>query len=339
MNHEQFQVLLDELAQEAGVGQEVLGEVLARISLRAPEETSRVEVSAGNPAARRPVDQRAIPQGTVSKAVKALKEKGLLEDGEKLLWGPDGGRPLAPLRLGSGYAIAGVSVVQWREEPRQVVTALLGLDGTRVLGITRSPAERWDQVAGLILEHLSSLKKGCDQSGRARGLKPLRIFGVGIEVGSPVYNGEVMPHARDASTPPIQLADELHRLLDTDGSFDQPVPVIVENDVNALAVLAIHKSTTPSRTWWWSVSSTRESVAAPGHGRPVAPRGQWAGHGNRASCRRLPARLGRTTTKPEQRQRHGVPRFRCALLLRAAWSRGYPCPAAPHTGNARRCRP
>ena len=67
------------------MGQEVLGEVLARVSLKAPEETSRIAIAAGNPAARRPVDQRAIPQGTVSKAVKALKDEGLLEDGEKLL--------------------------------------------------------------------------------------------------------------------------------------------------------------------------------------------------------------------------------------------------------------
>ena len=76
MNHEPFQVMLDTLAKKVGVGQEVLGEVLARVSLKAPEETSRIAIAEGNPAARRAVDQRAIPQGTVSKAVKALKTKG-----------------------------------------------------------------------------------------------------------------------------------------------------------------------------------------------------------------------------------------------------------------------
>ena len=34
----------------------------------------------------------------------------------------------------------------------------------------------------------------------------------------------------------------LHRLFDADPGFGQPVPVIVENDVNALAVLAIHQA-------------------------------------------------------------------------------------------------
>ena len=70
------------------MGQEVLGEVLARVSLGAPEETSRIAIAAGNPAARRAVDQRAIPQGTVSKAVKALMDEGLLEAGERRLVQP-----------------------------------------------------------------------------------------------------------------------------------------------------------------------------------------------------------------------------------------------------------
>src|ERR1022692_2443035 len=102
MIHDLFQDLLDTLTKSSGIGQEVLGEVLARTSLRAPAETSRVEIAAGNPNARRPVDQRAIPQGTVSKAVKALKAEDLLEDGETFLKNQEG-RPLSPLRLGSAY--------------------------------------------------------------------------------------------------------------------------------------------------------------------------------------------------------------------------------------------
>ena len=241
MNHEQFQAMLDDLAREAGVGQEVLGEVLARVSLKAPEETSRIEIAAGNPAARRPVDQRAIPQGTVSKTVRELKKEGLLEDGEKLLRSPDG-RLLEPLRLGSRYTIAGVKVTQSREQPRQVTTALFGLDGSRVLGTTRHPVGDWDQAAEVIHDHVASLKSACDQKRAACELEPSRMLGVGIEIGSPVHNGEVMPHLSDRSRPPIALAASLHRLFEADPSFGQPVPVIVENDVNALAVLAIHQA-------------------------------------------------------------------------------------------------
>lgn len=240
MQHDQFQDLLDTLVRRSGIGQEVLGEVLARTSLRAPDETSRVQISKGNPAARRPVDQRPIPQGTVSKAVKALMEEGLLEDGEKVLR-TSGGRTLSPLRLGSLYATAGVKIVLAEERPSHVTTALLGLDSSRVLGIEHDTADNWDQVAELVHRHVISLKKSRDQERASHGLEPLRLFGVGVEVGAPVYNGEVMPQATGSSRTPIPLAGKLHSLFEADPAFDRPVPVIVENDVNALAVLATHQ--------------------------------------------------------------------------------------------------
>jgi predicted NBD/HSP70 family sugar kinase len=239
--HDQFQELLDALVKhsDSGVGQEVLGEVMARTSLRAPEETSRVEISRANPTARRPADQHEIPQGTVSKAVKALMDEGLLEDGEKLLRNP-GGRTLSPLRLGSLYATAGVKVVQAKEQPRHMTTALVGLDSSRVLGITHDAADSWDQVADLICRHVTSLKNDCDRDRAGLGLQPLRMLGVGIEVGAPVCDGQVMPLSRDRSRHPVPLAEKLNRLFEADPDFG-PIPVIVENDVNALAVLAIHE--------------------------------------------------------------------------------------------------
>ena len=50
-----------------------------------------------------------------------------------------------------------------------------------------------------------------------------------------------MPLSRDRSRHPVPLADKLHRLFEADPGFGAPVPVIAENDVNALAVLAIHQ--------------------------------------------------------------------------------------------------
>jgi predicted NBD/HSP70 family sugar kinase len=240
IQHDQFQELLDTLVKRSGVGQEVLGEVMARTSLRTPEETSRVEISAGNPTARRPVDQREIPQGTVSKAVKALMDEGLLEDGEKLLRNPEG-RTLSPLRLGRLYATAGVKIAQARERPRHVTTALFGLDSTRVLGTAHDAADSWDQAADLIHRHVMSLKSACDRDRASHGLPPLRMLGVGIELGAPVYHGQIMPLSRDPARQPVPLAEKLHCLFQADPGFGRPIPVIVENDVNALTVLAIHQ--------------------------------------------------------------------------------------------------
>ena len=162
MQHDQFQDILDALVKESVVGQEVLGEVLARASLQAPKETSRLEISAGNPTARRPRDQRALPPGTVSRAVNALMTGGLLEAGETYRQ-TRGGRTLAPLRLGRGYAIAGVKVEHEKGQPRHVTTALLGLDSTQTLGTLSGTADSWDDVADLVHRHVVSLKKRCDK--------------------------------------------------------------------------------------------------------------------------------------------------------------------------------
>ena len=61
------------------------------------------------------------------------------------------------------------------------------------------------------------------------------------KLGAPVYNGQVMPLSRDGPGHPVPLADKLHRLFEADPGFDRPVPVIAENDVNALAMLTIHQ--------------------------------------------------------------------------------------------------
>jgi len=261
IQHDQFQQLLDTLVKRSGVGQEVLGEVMARTSLRTPEETSRVEISAGNPTARRPVDQREIPQGTVSKAVKALMDEGLLEDGEKLLRNPEG-RTLSPLRLGRLYATAGVKIAQAGERPRHVTTALFGLDSTRVLGTAHDAADSWDQAADLIHRHVTSLKSACDRDRASHGLEPLRMLGVGIELGAPVYDGQIMPLSRDPDRQPVPLAEKLQCLFQADPGLGDPSRLSSRTTSTPWRYWPSTRSTTPIQISWWSASSTRESAAA-----------------------------------------------------------------------------
>jgi predicted NBD/HSP70 family sugar kinase len=68
------------------------------------------------------------------------------------------------------------------------------------------------------------------------------MFGVGVEVLEPVHAGKVMLPASRGLRSPVQLSAEVHRLIEADPSFDgRPVPVVVENTCNALAVLGIHE--------------------------------------------------------------------------------------------------
>lgn len=243
--HQGFQDLLDRLISDSGVSQEVVGTVLARTSLMAPAETTRVDIAEGNRAARRLVDQRDIPQATVSKAVKALREEGLLEDGKTFILSKEN-RPLMPLRLGRGLAIAGVHVAQKDKKPTAVTTILVGLDSsfehTKALNgnVPDSGDDGWSHAADLVLRQVVDLKEVLDKQRADEGKAPVRLFGVGVEVGAPVQDGEIVPILSKQKS--VDFATKLRQLFDEANGGDLAVPIVVENDVNALAVLAIHEA-------------------------------------------------------------------------------------------------
>lgn len=221
--------------------------VLARTSLRAPADTTRIEIAEGDRAARRPVDQRDMPQATVSKAVKALKDEGLLEDGETFILSKEN-RPLMPLRLGRGLVIAGVHIAQEGNSPTSVTTAFVGLDSSQDYAKplhadvpkANGNGDSWSHAAELVLRQVVQLKEVIDKERANEGKEPVRLFGVGVEVGAPVHDGEIVPVlGRQRS---IDFAAKLRQLFQEANDSDFAVPIVVENDVNALAVLAIHEA-------------------------------------------------------------------------------------------------
>ncbi|MDQ1743905.1 MAG: hypothetical protein QOE23_2244, partial [Pseudonocardiales bacterium] len=165
--HEAFEFLLNRLAPSSQVGSDVLGEVLARVSEKAPHEVSRKEIALAKSRPNRP-PAREIPQGTVSKAVKALLHEGLIEDGDTVLWSQEG-RVLAPLRLGRRYVIAGVEITLHDGQPVTITTVLTGLDGTLLLAkVARlDPDEtRWHALAGLVYDEVASLQRDYERQCR-----------------------------------------------------------------------------------------------------------------------------------------------------------------------------
>ena len=81
-----------------------------------------------------------------------------------------------------------------------------------------------------------------NQERATRGRPPLLLFGVGVVVAAPVLDGELMRFSPDTPKPSVPLADKLRLLFESDADFDYAIPVILENDCNALAVLAIHQT-------------------------------------------------------------------------------------------------
>ncbi|WP_139830922.1 ROK family protein [Mycobacterium paraense] len=241
-SHTAFQDELNALVKESGVGQEVFGMVLARTSLRAPDETSRWHLERGSDA--RPVDRRVLPQATVSKAVKALTTRGFLEEGTTHQKSGDG-RAVAPLRFGQRILIAGVHVEQRRKLPRTITVALVGLDTTRVLmekshALEAADEQGWEGAAQAIQHLVIELKEALDEARKAEGSEPFALFGVGVDIGAPVYNGKIVPVPGLADHHTVVDFQKALQQAFTD-ELGQSVPVVVENDVNALAVLAIHE--------------------------------------------------------------------------------------------------
>ena len=228
------------------MGQEVFGMVLARTSLRAPAETSRWHLEKGDLQAR-PDDRRILPQATVSKAVRVLLQTGLLEEGQ-LHQKSDDGRPVMPLRFGRNLVIAGVHIEQRRNTPCAITVALVGLDSSLVFKTGnysfRAPSkgDPWSFVAEKIHLHVLDLLSEIAEDRVCAELPPVELFGVGVEVGAPVHRGRVMPVPGSVITDPIDFTGTLHKLFSTASPTGSAVPVVVENDVNALAVLAIHQA-------------------------------------------------------------------------------------------------
>jgi len=249
VTHKQFQDRLNRLVTASKVGQEVFGEVLARTAREAPDDTTRQRIGEANPEARRPLDRRQISQATVSKAVKALLQEGLLDEtrsSSSPIRNEDGRRPLSALRLGRRFVVAGVDVQLKKKAPKYVTTALIGLDSTRVLRADRAEVvsnkggDRWEDAAQLVCSQVEAL---LGELNEARQLVDDRatdfeIFGIGIEIGAPVNNGKVM--VEHGGKEPIDFKSILREVLAERGH--DTVPVLVENDVNALAVLAAREA-------------------------------------------------------------------------------------------------
>jgi predicted NBD/HSP70 family sugar kinase len=246
VSHQKFQDRLNRLVTESKVGQEVFGEILARAARQAPDDTTRVHIGEADPSARRSVDQRQIPQATVSKAVTALLRVGLLEEGKNPIRSVDG-RPLSSLRLGRRFVIAGVDIQLCKRTPKYVTTALIGLDSTRVLTNRRDEVpdkgpDRWESAAQLVRRQLDLLLEDLNKARELvdEDLTEFEVFGIGVEIGAPVKSGEVML-VRSVNEETIDFASKLRSALSEKNS--RPTgPVLIENDVNALAVLAAREA-------------------------------------------------------------------------------------------------
>jgi predicted NBD/HSP70 family sugar kinase len=208
------------------VGVDAIGRVLGRVMIASPEATPQVDIATGAMLAH----PKALSLATVGRAVGALAEAGFVcrEDPK-----PDRpGRPVVPIRLGSeNWVLVGVHLDYEEDIVRGITAVVTTLDGECLADRTqrftgRSPKMLNDVVAPTVAT-LKRLTENLPES--------MEILGVGIEVGAQVRSDQVVAEVRHGST---NLGEQISKALDG-------TPVVVENDVNALAIRSMYVSEFP----------------------------------------------------------------------------------------------
>jgi len=206
----------------------MLGKVLTRAAL-AREPVPRSEISKGSMLIRK----TALASGTVGKAVDALVGEGLLVEGRRVNSGQPGPR-IRPLRLGSPrWAIVGIHIGQQHEGPDKLSGIICGLDRKPLC----DPVERDVRREG-------GQRNVCDLADDIRELteallaqltEQRKFLGVGVEIGGHVHRGVVEDSVHAGWGQEVKLHHVLTEVLGKVPAL-QDVPVVVENDVNALAI-------------------------------------------------------------------------------------------------------
>ena len=210
-----------------GGSPDMLRKVLTRVAL-AQEPVPRSAISKGSMLIR----QTPLASGTVGKAVDALEDKGLLiADG--LTSTPQPGPSITPLRLSDTWAIVGIHIDQQHEGPDKLSGVICGLD--------RKPLckpDEWEVPRDGDQRNLRELAEAIRKLTEAL-LAQLtgrhRFLGVGVEIGGHIHHGIVKDSVHAGWSQEVRLHEVLTEVLDEVPEL-KDVPVVVENDVSALAI-------------------------------------------------------------------------------------------------------
>lgn len=233
--HTLYDDLLDDMVSRSGVSRDVLAAVLVRAMVVAPREFVRADIAKGDMLSR----PSPLNAGAVSKAVAALIKEGLLtEDPQRADYDQRAGRPIKPLRLGSDkWGLMGIKVIHEKNRPTELtgIITKLRMDLSDVLV--------WDEIElpkDATFENLDAhvaafARKLLHRLTLVDGFTTRKILGVGVEIGGHVKDGHLIG-ATHVGLNPDDDSDLLTPLL-----ADLNVPIVIDNDVNVLALRELYR--------------------------------------------------------------------------------------------------
>lgn len=249
-HHQAFDDILSTL-EARKVGRRRIADVVTRLMIVSPAHPSQSEIAEGRGMA---VPYR-IPADSVSRATAALSAMNFVTQHRSRADRP--GRPYTPLQLGSPrWALVGIKVGHQQGRAVTINALVTGLDCTplKLPGYQSedqpyikdiSEGDDLVDALGEVIEELCDLP----------AVRHRAILGIGIELSGHVFEGTVI-EASHNSMRGVQLGQQLSNRLDRladrfeDRRFTrthQRLPVIVDNDVNLLAVLESYKPRFPDR--------------------------------------------------------------------------------------------
>ena len=238
--HPLFSALLDEMARPAHLGWDVFGRILTRVLVNG-QPAPQVDIAQGKMLAK----PRPISATTVSRGTKELVAVGLLTP----TIGTSRGRSALSLRAGGpNWTTVGVHLGHKDGAVNEIVVVLVEIGAERPIAMksdsdlsigVSDPSHVVARTARLVNELLEQ----ASDEGRY-------VLGVGVEIGGQVHQGSIIAYS-NGSFSSDGFAERLSKLLPARIPGDSRIPgrdvlagfvdalflpVVLENDVNALAI-------------------------------------------------------------------------------------------------------
>lgn len=223
-----FEARIGVMAKDSGVGRKLMFRVLTRIVRAAPTPIARVDIARG-----RDLDDDFghLSEGAVSNAVNYLLRDKLLA--EVAVTNPPGGRPYTGVSLSrDAYLCIGIHVHGRHGRATALTGVLVGLAGnliaTHCVTLAGDASEQDAAAADVVGGAADLVDQLVWQGGGTRD----GILGVGVEIGGHVFAGTVITSTNEDWLG-VDLANKLEGAI--------KMPVVLENDVNALAIWETHR--------------------------------------------------------------------------------------------------
>jgi predicted NBD/HSP70 family sugar kinase len=231
--HGAYDALLKDMEAASGVSRNVLARVLVRVMISAPHKVARADIAKGTMLSK----PSQLNQSAVSRAVDVLVQQGFVTQFDMQ---PDlgrAGRPIKPLRLGSsGRALMGIKIVHRLDRPVKLFGVLSDMRVEDGSGLLAELEQALPQCATFdsLPDHIRRLHDAL----MARAPEQPRLLGIGIELASHVHEGNIIgaTHVGLASGETFDLLTPLQQV------FGGETPIVIDNDVNVLAVRETYRA-------------------------------------------------------------------------------------------------